>query len=68
MFCSRSIVTMRQKKRKNVYLTIEQRRNILLKGGIMPTAIFTADKSEFIVKPRGTIFGIERKKKRRSIV
>lgn len=61
---------MRQKKKNNLYLTIEQKKSILLGSGEMPTAIFSADKRGFIVKPRGTIFGIERKrkKKRRSII
>ena len=51
---------MRNKKKQ--YLTIEERRRILLEDGKMPTAIFSADKKEFIVKPR-TIFCKKNKKK-----
>lgn len=52
------------KKSKRVYLTIEQKRNIVLSGQDMPTAIFSAGKREYVVKPRGTIFGFRKRKKK----
>ena len=55
------------KKKNNAYLTIEEKRAIILNDEPMPTAIFTADKKDYIVKPR-TIFGTERKKKKHSII
>ena len=51
------------KTRKNIYLTIAEKRAIMLNNEPMPTAIFCADKREFIVKPR-TIFGTARKKRK----
>lgn len=52
------------RKRKQIYLTIDQKRDIILKNRDMPTAIFTADKREFIVKPIHTIFGLTKHKRR----
>lgn len=55
-----------KKKKTTPYITIEERRKIILGDGEMPTAIFSADKKEFIVKPR-TIFGKEQKKRTKNI-
>ena len=55
-----------KKQKPTPYITIEERRKILLGDGKMPTAIFSADKKEFIVKPR-TIFGKEQKKRTKNI-
>lgn len=57
-------ILLYMRKTKRAYLTIDQKRSILLKNGDMPTAIFTADKREFIVKPRHTIFGSTKRKRR----
>lgn len=48
------------KKTKPVFLTCKEIREIMLKGEDMPTAIFSAKKTNYIVKPR-TIFGTSRK-------
>lgn len=50
-------------KTKATYLTCKEIRDILIKGEDMPTAIFGATKTEYIVKPR-TIFGHQKRKKR----
>jgi hypothetical protein len=47
-------------------MTIEERRKILLNDGKMPTAIFSADKKDFIVKPR-TIFCKKQKRQTKNI-
>lgn len=52
----------RLSKTKRTYLTCKEIRNILIKGEDMPTAIFSATKTEYIVKPR-TIFGYQKSKK-----
>ena len=52
------------RKVKLVFLTVKQIRDIMLEGKPMPTAIFSARKRNYIVKPR-TIFGIPRKSKGR---
>lgn len=51
------------RKTKPVYLTCKEIREIMLKGEDMPTAIFSAKKTDYIVKPR-TIFW---KSKRKSL-
>lgn len=48
------------KKIKPIFLTCKEIREIMLKGEDMPTAIFSAKKTNYIVKPR-TIFGKSRK-------
>lgn len=55
-----------KKQKSTPYMTIEERRKILLNDGKMPTAIFSADKKEFIVKPR-TIFGKKQKRQTKNI-
>ncbi len=47
---------------KPVFLTVKQIREIMIENKPMPTAIFSARKNNYIVKPR-TIFGIPRKPK-----
>jgi len=49
-------------KAKPVFLTVKQIREIMIQGKPMPTAIFSARKRNYIVKPR-TIFCITRKHK-----
>lgn len=39
-------------KPKPVFLTVKDIREIMIKGEDMPTAIFSADKKDYIVKPR----------------
>lgn len=53
---------------KRLFLTIEQKRQRILNDEDMPTAIFLADKREFVVKPRGTIFGKGRGKRKRRLL
>lgn len=48
------------RKLKPVFLTVKQIREIMIQGKPMPTAIFSARKKNYIVKPC-TIFGIPRK-------
>jgi len=48
------------KKIRPVFLTCKEIREIMLKGEDMPTAIFSAKKTNYIVKPR-TIFCKSRK-------
>lgn len=52
------------KKPKATYLTVKEIREILINGEDMPTAIFSATKTDYIVKPR-TIFGPKVKTKKR---
>lgn len=51
------------RKIKPKFLTVKEIRQIMIDGKDMPTAIFSAQKQNYIVKPRGTIFGIAKKKK-----
>lgn len=51
-------------KAKPAFLTVKQIREIMIEGKPMPTAIFSASKRNYIVKPR-TIFGIPRKPRRK---
>lgn len=51
------------KRIKPQFLTVKEIREIMLKGEDMPTAIFSAQKKDYIVKPRGTIFGKPKKKR-----
>ncbi len=48
-------------KSKPVFLTVKDIRKIMIKGEDMPTAIFSADNQDYIVKPR-TIYTRKRKK------
>ena len=50
------------RKPKPVFLTVKQIREIMIQGKPMPTAIFSASKKNYIVKPR-TIFGMKRNQK-----
>jgi len=50
-------------KPKPVFLTVKDIRKIMINGEDMPTAIFSPDKQDYIVKPR-TIYA-KRKQKRR---
>lgn len=50
------------KNTRKKYLTTKEMRERLIKGESMPTAIFSAKKTEYIVKPRGTIFGFKKKR------
>ena len=52
------------KRKKNSYMTAKEMRQILINGEDMPTAIFDSKKEEYIVKPRGTIFGLAKKRTR----
>lgn len=52
-------------KSKPVFLTVKQIRKIMIEGKPMPTAIFSASKRDYIVKP-STIFGIPRKTRRKN--
>lgn len=49
------------RKFKPRYLTIKEIQQKMRDGRGMPTAIFSAQKKDYIVKPRGTIFGILKK-------
>lgn len=49
------------KKAKPIFLTCKEIREIMLNGEDMPTAIFSATKSNYIVKPR-TIFWKSKRK------
>lgn len=44
------------RKIKPTFLTVKEIREIMKRGDDMPTAIFSATKTDYIVKPR-TIFG-----------
>ena len=48
------------KKFKPKFLTIKEIQEIMRRGEPMPTAIFSAKKEDYIVKPR-TIFGNSKK-------
>lgn len=50
-------------KPKPVFLTVKQIREIMINNENMPTAIFSADKQDYIVKPR-TIYAKKRIKSR----
>lgn len=52
------------RKIKPKFLTVKEIRQIMKEGKDMPTAIFSAQKQDYIVKPRGTIFGIAKKKRK----
>lgn len=43
-------------KHKSPFLTIKEKREIMLKDEPMPTAMFRAKKKVYFVKSRGTIF------------
>lgn len=45
-----------------VFLTVKQIREIMKNGDDMPTAIFSADKKDYIVKPR-TIYSKKQTKR-----
>ena len=49
------------RKFKPKYLSAKEIQKIMIEGGDIPTAIFSSQKKDYIVKPRGTIFGIEKK-------
>lgn len=49
------------------YLTIEEIQQRMRKRQAMPTAIFSTCKKDYIVKPRGTIFGLQKKKSKGKI-
>ena len=49
------------KKLRPKFLTVKEIREIMIRGEDMPTAIFSAKKTDYIIKPR-TIFGIRKKK------
>lgn len=46
------------------FLTVKEIRQIMKEGKDMPTAMFSAKKQNYIVKPTGTIFGIAKKKRK----
>jgi len=48
-------------KSKSAFVTSKELQDILVNGEDIPTAVFDADKKEYIVKPR-TIFGVNRRK------
>jgi len=48
------------RKFKPKFLTIKEIQEIMKRGEPMPTAIFSATKTDYIVKPR-TIFGSHKK-------
>lgn len=48
-------------KPKPVFLTVKQIREIMINNEDMPTAIFSAEKKDYIVKPR-TIYAKKRTK------
>lgn len=48
---------------KPVFLTVKQIREIMINNEDMPTAIFSAEKTDYIVKPR-TIYAKKRTKSR----
>lgn len=50
-------------KPKPVFLTVKQTREIMINNEDMPTAIFSAEKKDYIVKPR-TIYAKKRTKSR----
>ena len=49
------------RKNNPTYLTCKEIREILLSGKDMPTAIFSAKKTDYIVKPRTIFFKPKRK-------
>lgn len=55
------------KKIKPKFLTIEEIQERMRNRQYMPTAVFAARKRDYIVKPRGTIFGLEKKKSKGKI-
>lgn len=50
------------RKIKPRFLSIKEIQQIMKEDRYMPTAIFSAKKTDYIVKPNGTIFGSRRKK------
>ena len=50
-------------KPKPVFLTVKDIREIMIKGEDMPKAILSADKQDYIVKPR-TIYAKSKQKRR----
>jgi len=50
-------------KPKPVFQIVKEIREIMIKGEDMPTAIFSADKQDYIVKPR-TIYTKSKQKRR----
>lgn len=49
---------------KHRFLTAKEIEKFVQEGKDIPTAIFSAKKKDYIVKPRGTVFGIEKKKRK----
>lgn len=49
-------------KTKRKYLTAKEMGQLVREGKNLPIAVFSAQKTDYIVKPRGTIFGIRKKK------
>ena len=58
------LLVLKLKESKKRYLTTKENREHLLKGENLPTNIFTAKKTDYIVKPR-TIYGPTLKKTRK---
>ena len=58
------LMVLKSKESKKRYLTTKEIREHLLKGETIPTNIFTAKKTDYIVKPR-TIYGPVLKKTRK---
>lgn len=58
------IATLKLRRSKKNYLTTKEIREHLLKGESLPTNIFNAKKTDYIVKPR-TIYGPTLTKKRK---
>lgn len=55
------------RKFKPKFLTIKEIQEIMKSGEPMPTAIFSATKTDYIVKPR-TIFGNNKKGRRKGSI
>lgn len=55
------------RKFKPRYLAVKEIQQIMRDGKNMPTAIFSAQKKDYIVKPRGTIFGSQKKRSKGNI-
>ena len=51
-------------KTKSKFLTVKDIQRVMKEGDFMPTTIFSAQKKDYIVKPRGTIFGSASKNKK----
>jgi hypothetical protein len=55
-----------KRKIKPKFITVKETREIMRRGDQMPTAIFSANKTDYIVKPR-TIFGTSKRNKKGGI-